>query len=534
MFPFTGSDGTQTNRRRHALGPFPRSTWIHPLAPEDDLDKVCFSIWKRSVWAARYVWQPHEEKAHRSADDTLAPEIKTNDDSTGRVNVQHEMDEVIVMVQREKAQALQQMYDSVIPFHTAAADCRSLGDDPDNPKEIISTEEVERRKIERFLKDALFANRDKAKAEVSDGPSLEDFPPLPGAASPWGHRLAQKAPIRNKVSSDISPSRHESQTFDDPTPPKPQRETKHQKCQKLKPVVSTKSARMEEVQTAQASKAHNEPCSQLSRSCQTGDVTEAANVSTGGAAVDGGQMSKKQGRSILPVFATFRAGGKPTTENLPITGRDGLQGEGADGARVARDPTGTDTASVRKTAGTTLNARSHLYQEHTTALWRKTLGSASDKGVPVGHMAGLQAQDCQYHKAEGVSSSRYTPQKAPFPEHCGPAPAPALPFSTYPAPLTPVRCPPGFPYPQITPESVAVACLLLSCGVLVPGCVGVPVLPFQPFHLFGDSHCQRLPLFNSDNFPDNVNPQGASRECFMHTPNGSTAAGNTGSSRCPL
>nr|XP_015203867.1 PREDICTED: uncharacterized protein C1orf94 homolog isoform X2 [Lepisosteus oculatus] len=48
MFPRV--DRVKTKRqlkRAYAAGPFPRSVWIHDKAPEDDLDKVCYEIWKR-------------------------------------------------------------------------------------------------------------------------------------------------------------------------------------------------------------------------------------------------------------------------------------------------------------------------------------------------------------------------------------------------------------------------------------------------------------------------------------------------------
>ncbi|XP_037391131.1 uncharacterized protein LOC119262547 [Pygocentrus nattereri] len=258
---------------------------------------------------------------------------------------------------------------------------------------------------------------------------------------------------------------------------------------------------MEEVQAAQASKAHNEPRSQLSRSCQSRDVKEAANVSTVEAAVESKQMSKKQGHSDLPVFAAFQAGGKPMAENLPITGGDGLQGKSADGSRVAHDPAGTDTASTREAAGPPQNARSHLFQEDATVLGRKTLSSATDKvGVPVGHMARVQPQPSQCDKAEWRKSSRYFPQKAPLPGPQGLAPTTGMPASGCPNSQRPAHPPPGFTQPQLTPESVAMACFLLSCvGVL-------PVHDLKPVYMSEDTHQQHFPLFNSDNFPDNVNP----------------------------
>ena len=31
-----------------ASSPFPRSTWVHPHAPNDDFDRVCKNIWIRA------------------------------------------------------------------------------------------------------------------------------------------------------------------------------------------------------------------------------------------------------------------------------------------------------------------------------------------------------------------------------------------------------------------------------------------------------------------------------------------------------
>ncbi|KAL7830344.1 hypothetical protein SRHO_G00314710, partial [Serrasalmus rhombeus] len=449
MFTTARSERTRATRKRSlraAVGPFPRSVWIHPHAPEDELDRVCFKIWKRSVWAKRHIWPHLAENAHRFADDPLME--NQSDGSPAAVMRQREIDEVSLMVQREMAHTLQQEH----PFQTTDGDCCSLGDGPDHSEEIISREEAQRRIIEKFLKDVLITNREKKMKEVSEGPSWEDFPPLPSATSQWGQRLAQKSPIpiRNKLSPDIPTSGCKSQTLDDLPPPKPQRELRKQKCQRSNPVVFTKTAMMEEVQAAQASKAHNEPRSQLSRSCQSRDVKEAANVSTVEAAVESKQMSKKQGHSDLPVFAAFQAGGKPMAENLPITGGDGLQGKSADGSRVAHDPAGTDTASTREAAGPPQNARSHLFQEDATVLGRKTLSSATDKvGVPVGHMARVQAQPSQCDKAEWRKSSRYFPQKAPLPGPQGPAPTTGMPASGCPNPQRPAHPPPGFTQPQI-------------------------------------------------------------------------------------
>ena len=43
--------------------------WVHPQAPEDELDRVCFRIWKRSVWANKHIWPHQPENAQRFADE---------------------------------------------------------------------------------------------------------------------------------------------------------------------------------------------------------------------------------------------------------------------------------------------------------------------------------------------------------------------------------------------------------------------------------------------------------------------------------
>lgn len=213
------------------------------------------------------------------------------------------MDDIRLMVQQEMVHTLQQEHEII----TSASDCRSLGDDPDNPEEIISIEEAERRRIEKFLKDVLIIKQGNTK-KASEGPSLEDFPPLPCAAS------SQQGWCAQKVFSDISPSSSKGLTST-----KHQRKQRKKKQQFKSPLHTNKTA-TKEIQAALASKAHNEPHSQLSRSCQTGNVTGAENVSTADTVSDDGKMTKKQGRSNLPVFSSLHAGGKPMIEYLSITG----------------------------------------------------------------------------------------------------------------------------------------------------------------------------------------------------------------------
>lgn len=52
-----------------ALGPFPRSVWIHPSTPEDSLDRTCGRVLKRSVLASKGVWPHLPENAHVFAED---------------------------------------------------------------------------------------------------------------------------------------------------------------------------------------------------------------------------------------------------------------------------------------------------------------------------------------------------------------------------------------------------------------------------------------------------------------------------------
>ncbi|KAK1804725.1 hypothetical protein P4O66_003577 [Electrophorus voltai] len=259
---------------------------------------------------------------------------------SSKAGLKGEFDELFLMVQQEMMQTLDQQHDTMIPCQLPPGRLCSHGDDPDKKRE-----------------------------EVSEGLSLEDFPALPCTALPCGDRPAQKAHIKKEVSSNIPLSAFNSQAFDNLAGLRPQRNQRQQKCQRLKCMVFSNEAIMEAIQSTQASKALNEPCSQLPVSCQPGDVTETA--------VDDEKMSKKQGRSNLLVFAG--TGEKLMIENLPITGGHGLQRGSTDGARVVHDPAGADTKSTKKAAGLPENSKSHCFQEDATVRRRKVLSSASDK-----------------------------------------------------------------------------------------------------------------------------------------------------------
>lgn len=63
------SSKTDPPRFWDALGPFPRSMWIHPHTPEDSLDRVCGRVLMRSVLASKGVWPHLPENAHVFADE---------------------------------------------------------------------------------------------------------------------------------------------------------------------------------------------------------------------------------------------------------------------------------------------------------------------------------------------------------------------------------------------------------------------------------------------------------------------------------
>lgn len=66
---FDESSKTNPPRFWDALGPFPRSTWIHPHTPEDSLDRACGRVLKSSVLASKGVWPHLPENAHVFADE---------------------------------------------------------------------------------------------------------------------------------------------------------------------------------------------------------------------------------------------------------------------------------------------------------------------------------------------------------------------------------------------------------------------------------------------------------------------------------
>ncbi|XP_026785936.3 uncharacterized protein LOC113536281 [Pangasianodon hypophthalmus] len=487
-------------KRAPALGPFPRSIWIHPDIPEDELDRVCFRIWRRSVLAQRGIWPHLAENVPRFMHDPLMMDINSisrqkrpEEILAGMLVRQYELEEWTLLIKREKGQMPQHQSDTMAP-------------DPGILDEtIISVTEANQRKIERFLKDVLIPDHDKKKEASFDSLSMEDFPPLPSAAAPWNRAqrdqakkdkkkkasfdnipkedsppLPSAAAPWNRAQSDhakkeissIQASSSKSQVFNHLTDPNPRRNKRLPKNQKFKPVTPTKSAIMEEIEELQVSKNRNELCIQPSDPSQRGDVTEPAKV-------------------------------KVSAEEAMSDGGGGLPGMSADGAHAPHNPAGTDTESMRKAAGTAKNAKNHLFQEDTTVPWWKTPGSASHKGAPEGHMARVQ-------EVELGNSSRSIPRNVAFPVPQAYVPSPCKPYPGYPAPRLPMHHPPGFVQPQINP---VMAYALLICGMLPP------VPPFQNFHMPTNSYWQPPSLHHSGNFPGFVTSQVAKRQHFPGSPN---------------
>lgn len=67
----------------------------------------------------------------------------------------------------------------------------SHGHEPDKTKEIISQEDADRRKTEKFLKQIQLPNQATLK-DIPERLSNEDFPPLPTLASPQVDRPPQQ------------------------------------------------------------------------------------------------------------------------------------------------------------------------------------------------------------------------------------------------------------------------------------------------------------------------------------------------------
>ncbi|XP_041757626.1 translation initiation factor IF-2 isoform X1 [Coregonus clupeaformis] len=202
---------TTLKRSWITVGPFPRSLWIHPGAPEDDFDRVCAKIWRDSKKAEFGIW-PHMEK------DSMVPAHKHPPDREGRAeeepvppvrpqNIHCEvrankcpdtrrkhmlikitdprLDEISLMVEREfqtlTSQAEKERRDlSGSAQLRVRGDHCSHGDDPiwetqvekkrkeeEKEEEKVNTEEEQRRSIERYLRDLLIPGQEGREEDRS-------------------------------------------------------------------------------------------------------------------------------------------------------------------------------------------------------------------------------------------------------------------------------------------------------------------------------------------------------------------------------
>ncbi|XP_062846786.1 uncharacterized protein LOC134308810 isoform X2 [Trichomycterus rosablanca] len=469
--------------RRSALGPFPRSVWIHSDTPEDQLDQVCFRIWRRSVLAQGSIWPHLAENAHRFMDDPIMQDCiitskqknLADETSTPVDENQQGVDEINLMVQKEIQHILQQ-HGGIVSSTTITC---SDGKNPKSSHDIMDIKEAHLKSIEKFLKDALITKEQSKMKDASQVSPLDNSSPLSSTSLPREDNPAKRALIKEDFSSNIHPLASINQAFDDLMGSEAQRSKRWSNCQRANPAAFTEAVIIEEIQATRSSKALNELCSKLLGPNLESDTVETFTKDS----VFDGRHINKHGHSKMPVFAESTLGGGVRP-----------QGTGADGACVTHKTAGADTESVRKAAGSPKYAKSHLFQEHVTVVGRKTRGSDGDKGVQAGHMARVQTHAGQHKKVESGMSSRCFPEKLAAPDLRAYALVIGMPASSYPRPVLP---PPGFNVPQLSPRSVAMVSLWLSCGVTPPLCIPVsfvtPVLPILPFFTHKDAHRRPLP-----------------------------------------
>ncbi|XP_051729241.1 uncharacterized protein LOC127501338 [Ctenopharyngodon idella] len=245
------SSKTDPPRFWDALGPFPRSMWIHPHTPEDSLDRVCGRVLMRSVLASKGVWPHLPENAHVFADEIsgILSYTRRHDDSLAQRVGHPTLDKVMLMTQHNMTQTLLKGHvNATCPCF--ADDRFSHGHEPEKTKEIISQEEANKRKTEKFLKQIHLPKQVTLK-DISKGPSNEDFPPLPPPASPQVDRPPQQAPITKSGSykATLLKEKPDIQLHGG----KPQRAQKQNQKEhpRVKPYASVKTTPKIKTQTAQ-------------------------------------------------------------------------------------------------------------------------------------------------------------------------------------------------------------------------------------------------------------------------------------------
>ncbi|XP_042601656.1 uncharacterized protein LOC109046486 isoform X2 [Cyprinus carpio] len=475
--PCDKTSRTKPQRFWDALGPFPRSVWIHPSTPEDSLDRTCGRVLKRSVLASKGVWPHLPENAHVFAEDGDIQSNRGHYSSLSTPSAGHQkLDKVMLMTQHNMTQTLLQGHvDAMCPCFPDDR-CRH-GHEPDKTIEIISHEEADRDKTEEMLEE-IQPKQATGKADIPEGPLEEDFPPLPPPASPRVDRPPQQAPVSKSGSykATVLKGKPKIQLHGG----KPQRAQKLN--QKEHPRVSAKTSPKIEAQTAQGF--IDQPSSpQTESGCGEKVIVE--------------EQSSLPRCSHLPVFADFQmADEKIIPKDNTFKGEDVELGRSADGAHMAQTRAGSGTGSVQNAAGPLHNAKCHKYHEDATVAKTK----ATDMSVPE-NMDRIQTWN---------RSGRCPLQNTQFFAGTG--------HGTW---SLPANCFLWFPAPEVDPLHMVVNPLFSSSFLPPPG------FGLNPYYIVGDFSLWPYQHGNYVNFPDNVNPSAAGRQrftCLANVPPGFTSA----------
>ncbi|XP_059411286.1 uncharacterized protein LOC132144735 isoform X2 [Carassius carassius] len=463
---------TKPQRLWDALGPFPRSVWIHPCTPEDSLDRACARVLKRSVLASKGIWPHLPENAHVFAEDGDTQSYRGH---CGRLFTQsaghQKLDKVMLMTQHNMTQTLLQGHvDATSPCFPD--DRCGRGHEPDKTIEIISQEEADRDKNEEFLEE-IIPKQPTGKADIPEGFSDEDFPRLP-PLSTRVDRPPQQVPVKSgSYKATVLKGKPNIQMDGS----KPHRAQKRNKKEHSK--VTAKTSQKIEAQTAQGF--IDRPSSpQTESECREEVMME--------------DQSSLPRCSHLPLFADFQmADEKIIPKDHTLKGGDVELGTSADGAHMAQTRAGSVTGSVQNAAGPLDKAKCHIYQKDATV--------AKTKATVPGEMDRIQTWN---------SSGRCPLQNAQLFTGTG--------HDTW---SLPANCFLWFPAPEVDPLNMVVN-PLFSSNFLPP-----PIFGLNPYYIVGDFSLWLYQHGNYVNFPDNVNPSAAGRQrftCLGNVPPGFTSA----------
>ncbi|XP_026144647.1 uncharacterized protein c19h1orf94 isoform X2 [Carassius auratus] len=508
---------TKPQRMWDALGPFPRSAWIHPCTPEDSLDRACARVFKRSVLASKGIWPHLPENAHVFAEDGDTQSYRGH---CGRLSTQsaghQKLDKVMIMTQHNMTQTLLQGHvDATSPCFPDDR-CRR-GHEPDKTIEIISQEEADRDKNEEFLEE-IIPKQATGKADIPEGFSDEDFPPLPPLSTLRVDRPPQQVPFSKSDFYKATVLKGKPNIQLDGS--KPHRAQKLNKKEHSK--VTAKTSQKIEATTAQGF--IDRPSSpQTESECREGvmmeDQSSVPRCSHLPLFADfqmadekiipkdhtlkesecrEGVMMEDQSSvprcSHLPLFADFQmADEKIIPKDHTLKGGDVELGRSADGAHMAQTRAGSVTGSVQNAAGPLDKAKCHIYHKDATV--------AKTKATVPGEMDRIQTWN---------SSGRCPLQNAQLFTGTG--------HDTW---SLPANCFLWFPAPEVDPLNMVVN-PLFSSNVLPP-----PIFGLNPYYIVGDFSLWLYQHGNYVNFPDNVNPSAAGRQrftCLGNVPPGFTPA----------